>query len=170
MSLATALLRHAAIFACIAGLAAPAWAQETPAEAPGEPAAEAPADEGPAEPAYEAAELTGLNKITARTHPIKTTVGETVRFGTLGITVQACHKSRPEDPPKTVAFLVIRDYPVNIEGEDAEEAMMEEDPEPIFTGWMLASSPGLNALEHPVYDVWLTDCSTSSGSGSSGSE
>jgi hypothetical protein len=28
----------------------------------------------------------------------------------------------------------------------------------IFTGWMFAASPGLHAIEHPIYDVWLTDC------------
>jgi len=28
----------------------------------------------------------------------------------------------------------------------------------IFTGWMFASSPGLHAVEHPIYDLWLTDC------------
>jgi hypothetical protein len=30
----------------------------------------------------------------------------------------------------------------------------------IFTGWMFASSPGLHAVDHPIYDVWLTDCSS----------
>lgn len=45
-----------------------------------------------------------------------------------------------------------------------------EHPDRIFSGWMFASSPGLNAVEHPVYDVWLTDCKTSSGGASSGSE
>ena len=32
--------------------------------------------------------------------------------------------------------------------------------ENIFRGWMFASSPALNALEHPVYDVWVIDCKT----------
>jgi hypothetical protein len=45
-----------------------------------------------------------------------------------------------------------------------------EHPDRIFSGWMFASSPGLNAVEHPVYDVWLTDCKMSSGGASSGSE
>jgi hypothetical protein len=97
----------------------------------------------------------GLNKITARTHPMRVGLDAPLRFGTLGIIVRACEKARPEDPPKTIAFLEIREYPVN--------ENLEEEPEPIFSGWMLASSPGLNALEHPVYDVWLTDCSTSEG-------
>ena len=41
---------------------------------------------------------------------------------------------------------------------------------PVFQGWVFAESPGLNALEHPVYDIWVTDCSTSPGETSSGSE
>ena len=106
------------------------------------------------DPVPDTAHLMGLNKITARTHPMRTALDAPLRFGTLGIIVRACEKARPEDPPKTIAFLEIREYPVN------EEVTTE--PEPIFSGWMLASSPGLNALEHPVYDVWLTDCTISS--------
>ena len=113
-------------------------------------------------PAYDTASLVGLNKITARTYPMTAPVGEPIRFGTLGIVVRACHKARPEDPPETIAYLEIREYPMT-------EAI-EEELAPIFSGWMLASSPALNALEHPVYDVWLTDCKMASGDASSGSE
>ncbi|MEQ8745175.1 DUF2155 domain-containing protein [Pyruvatibacter sp.] len=108
------------------------------------------------------AHIMGLNKITARTHPMTVKIDESLRFGTLGIIVRACEKARPEDPPKTIGFFEIREYPVNEE--------LTEEPEPIFSGWMLASSPGLNALEHPVYDVWLKDCSISSGPASAASE
>ncbi len=117
-------------------------------------------EELPQEPVIEVeltpdtAHLMGLNKITARTHPMRVKLDTPLRFGTLGIVVRACEKARPEDPPKTIAFLEVREYPVN-------EEILDE-PEPIFSGWMLASSPGLNALEHPVYDVWLTDCTISS--------
>lgn len=117
-------------------------------------------DAAPAKP--DTAHLMGLNKITARTHPMRVGLDAPLRFGTLGIIVRACEKARPEDPPKTIAFLEVREYPVNEE--------LETEPEPIFSGWMLASSPGLNALEHPVYDVWLTDCSTSSAAAPAGSE
>lgn len=108
------------------------------------------------------ANLMGLNKITARTHPMRVKLDTPLRFGTLGIVVRSCEKARPEDPPKTIAFLEVREYPVN------EEITTE--PEPIFSGWMLASSPGLNALEHPVYDVWLTDCTISSAAAPAPSE
>lgn len=146
------LLKGAAV---IAGLTAvsllPVQAQDA---APAEETATAPAvDAAPVKP--DTAHLMGLNKITARTHPMRVGLDAPLRFGTLGIIVRACEKARPEDPPKTIAFLEIREYPVN--------ETLEEEPAPIFSGWMLASSPGLNALEHPVYDVWLTDCSTSAG-------
>ena len=41
---------------------------------------------------------------------------------------------------------------------DIYELPKESDPEPVFQGWMFASSPALNAMEHPVFDVWLLDC------------
>lgn len=141
------------------GLALPAIAQE-PEGAPASDQEAVPME--PAEPAFDTAELMGLNKITARTHPMSARIDDPVRFSTLGITVRACHKARPEEPPKTVAYLEIREYPLNEE--------ITEEPEPIFSGWMLASSPGLNALEHPVYDIWVTDCRMSSGDSPSGSE
>jgi hypothetical protein len=146
------LLKGAAVIACLTAVSLlPVRAQDA---APAEETAPAPdVDAAPAKP--DTAHLMGLNKITARTHPMRVGLDAPLRFGTLGITVRACEKARPEDPPKTIAFLEIREYPVN--------ETLEEEPAPIFSGWMLASSPGLNALEHPVYDVWLTDCSTSAG-------
>ncbi len=140
----------------IAGLSAHAVAQE----AEGETVTEEAVVEVELVP--DTANLMGLNKITARTHPMRVKLDTPLRFGTLGIVVRACEKARPEDPPKTIAFLEVREYPVN------EEIVTE--PEPIFSGWMLASSPGLNALEHPVYDVWLTDCTISSAVASGSSE
>ncbi|MEM6413412.1 MAG: DUF2155 domain-containing protein [Pseudomonadota bacterium] len=43
-----------------------------------------------------------------------------------------------------------------------EAASFDRDPNgrKIFSGWMFASSPALNPLEHPVYDVWVIDCET----------
>ena len=154
----------AALAAMLVSLAVPVVAQERTPDGTVTPeqADSAANPDAATEPAYDTAMLMGLNKITARTHPISAVVGEPVGFGTLGITVRACHKARPEDPPKTVAFLEIREYPI---GKDLPEPV-----DPIFSGWMLASSPGLNALEHPVYDVWVTDCRMSSGEASRASE
>jgi hypothetical protein len=81
-----------------------------------------------------------------------------VRFGTLDITVRACYRTPPTEPPESTAFVEIDDNRVN--GERAQA----------FSGWMFASSPALSALEHPVYDVWVVDCmkSDSAASPSSG--
>jgi len=104
-----------------------------------------------------AALLGGLDKVTARVTTLTAPVGETVRFGTLRITARTCEKRPPEEPPESAAFLEI------------DEIRPGKEPERIFGGWMFASSPALNALEHPVYDVWVIDCRTESGGASSGS-
>ncbi len=100
---------------------------------------------GPAS-AAEAAVLQGLDKITARISTIKAPIGQAVRFGALEITVRACDKRPPEEPPESAAYMEIR------------EIRPGEPPARVFAGWMFASSPALSALEHPVYDVSVVDC------------
>lgn len=90
--------------------------------------------------------LQTLDKVTARVNTIDVRVGTTVRFGTLLIRVDHCDKRPPEETPESTAFLEIA------------EQRPGEQPVLTFAGWMFASSPALNALEHPVYDVWLLDC------------
>lgn len=92
--------------------------------------------------------LQGLDKVTARVSELKAPLNKPVRFGTLIITARACHKTPPEEPPESAAFLEI------------SERREGEPPKPLFSGWMFASSPGLSALEHPVYDIWVLDCMT----------
>jgi hypothetical protein len=96
--------------------------------------------------AADAAILQGLDKITARISTIKAPVGQPVRFGTLEITVRACDKRPPEEPPESAAYMEIR------------EIRPGAQPARVFAGWMFASSPALSALEHPVYDVSVVDC------------
>ena len=108
--------------------------------------------------AEEAAVLQGLDKVTARISTIEAPLGRTVVFGTLRITAQACHKRPPEEPPESSAFLDIVDLKPG------------QAPEPLFTGWMFASSPALSALEHPVYDVWVIDCSAAAPEEPAGQE
>jgi hypothetical protein len=88
----------------------------------------------------------GLDKITGRIISFEASVDETVQFGSLQLTARVCY-SRPEyENPQTTTFL------------DVEEVSSDNQFKKIFSGWMFASSPGLNAIEHPVYDVWLTEC------------
>ncbi len=98
----------------------------------------------------EAAILRTLDKVTARTLDLTIGIDETVRYGTLDITVRKCVKHPPEETPETATFLEI------------EENQVDEEKRSLFMGWMFASSPALNALEHPVYDVWVIDCKISS--------
>ena len=90
--------------------------------------------------------LQGLDKITARISKFSAELGAPAVFGTLEITARACHKKPPEEPPESAAFLEIRE---KREGEPVDL---------LFSGWMFASTPGLSALQHPVYDVWVLDC------------
>ena len=90
--------------------------------------------------------LQGLDKVTARVSTIEARVGQVVRFGTLEIIARSCDKRPPEEPPESAAFL------------DIWEIRPGEPAVSLFRGWMFASSPALNALEHPVYDVWLLEC------------
>ncbi|MEP3120762.1 MULTISPECIES: DUF2155 domain-containing protein [Alphaproteobacteria] len=95
--------------------------------------------------------LRGLDKVTARTRDFEITIGETVNFGALAITPHYCRRRPPEETPETYAFLEIRDRRTDGFGVDT-------DGEEIFSGWMFASRPAQNPLEHPVYDVWVIDC------------
>lgn len=90
--------------------------------------------------------MQGLDKITARTSTFQVDVGASRRFGSLEITARYCEKTPPEEPPERKAFLEIVDIRPDREAVG------------VFTGWMFSSSPALNALEHPVYDVWVIDC------------
>ena len=95
---------------------------------------------------YETAVLQGLDKVTARVTTLQADLGEVVRFGTLEVIVRHCDKRPPEDLPESAAFM------------DIWEVRPGEAAVGLFRGWMFASSPGLNALEHPVYDIWVKDC------------
>lgn len=142
-ALAAALLLSLAALGLVLGQAALA---QTQPPAPARPAAPAqPAPPAKAAP-ITAAILQGLDKITARVTTIKAPLGQTVRFGTLEIQAKACDKRPPEEPPESAAYVDIR------------ELRPGEQPVKVFAGWMFASSPALSALEHPVYDVWVTDC------------
>jgi hypothetical protein len=100
--------------------------------------------EGPTVPNNKA-EMQGLDKVTARVVRIEVTLDQPVRFNTLQITLKACFTSPPTETPEAAAFIEIDDL-----DQDRQER--------IFSGWVYASSPSLHALEHPVYDVWLTGC------------
>lgn len=115
-----------------------------------------------AEPVGQTAVYTGLNKITARISRLEATVGTRIQFGTLEVLTHSCNKRPPEETPETTAFVEVFNIGKTLADElqdtSTTDPTLPNEPERIFSGWMFASSPGLNAVEHPVYDVWLIDC------------
>ncbi|MEX0955903.1 MAG: DUF2155 domain-containing protein [Rhizobiaceae bacterium] len=97
------------------------------------------------------AEFTGIDKITGRIITFDVYVNETVQFGALQVTPRVCYSSPDTaEDPRTDSFV------------EVDEITLDRKIRRIFTGWMFAESPGLNAVEHAVYDVWLKDCKESS--------
>jgi hypothetical protein len=90
--------------------------------------------------------FSGLDKITGRTISFDVAINETVQFGALQVTPHVCYSRPPTETPRTDAFVTV------------DEVTLQGEVKRIFNGWMFASSPGLHAVEHPIYDVWLTDC------------
>lgn len=100
---------------------------------------------------YPIVKLRSLDKITARTEVFEANVGRTIKFGSVYIKVQACRKAPELEKPEAAAFLQVWETPSAGENEAPK-------PEWIFSGWMFSSSPGLSAMDHPIYDVWVLDC------------
>jgi hypothetical protein len=90
--------------------------------------------------------FSGLDKITGRITAFDAAIGETVQFGALQVTARACYSRPPTETPLTDGFV------------EVDEVTLQGEVRRIFTGWMFAASPGLHAVEHPIYDVWLVDC------------
>jgi len=110
------------------------------------------------------ATLRALDKITGRSTDIVVKIGQPARFGALTIDLRACFQTPPEEVPESAAFLRISsarpltDEAAGAGGGGAAGGPAEAVSPVVFSGWMYASSPGLNALEHPVYDVWVIRC------------
>lgn len=96
--------------------------------------------------------LRALDKVTARTVTIEAPINVPVQFRTLEITAHVCDKRPPEESPEAACRL------------DIVEKREGRPPVTVFQGWMFASSPGLSAMQHPVYDVWVLDCVVSADS------
>jgi hypothetical protein len=95
--------------------------------------------------------FSGLDKITGRTITFDVAINETVQFGALQMTPRVCYTRPPTETPNTDAFVAV------------DEVTLQGEVKHIFSGWMFAASPGLNAVEHPIYDVWLVDCKGGAG-------
>jgi hypothetical protein len=109
--------------------------------------AEVPVEQKPEQRiANPTAVFSGLDKITGRIFPFEVAIDETVQFGALQVTPRACYTRPPTEPQNTTGFV------------EVEEITLDGKMRRIFSGWMFAASPGLNAVEHAIYDAWLVDC------------
>ncbi|HET8725968.1 MAG TPA: DUF2155 domain-containing protein [Alphaproteobacteria bacterium] len=96
------------------------------------------------------AEFSGLDKITGRVTDFDVYIDETVQFGALQITPRACYTRPPTEEQRTEVFV------------EVDQVSLKGTISRVFTGWMFADSPALNAIDNPVYDIWLTNCKRSS--------
>jgi hypothetical protein len=118
---------------------------------PQTPATLQPGDEVVTEPPAQKivnkkASFSGLDKITGRIINFDEDIGETVQFGALRVKTDACYTRPATEAANTDAFV------------EVDEITLQGEVKRIFSGWMYAASPGLHAVEHPIYDIWLTDC------------
>lgn len=92
------------------------------------------------------AAFSGLDKITGRITNFDVYINETVQFGALQLTPRACYTRPATETQRTSVFL------------EVDQVSLKGGTQRVFTGWMFADSPALNAIDHPVYDIWLVDC------------
>lgn len=90
--------------------------------------------------------LRGLDKVTGRPTEILAPIGKPVHYATLTVTARFCYSTPASETPETTAFVQIDDHRPDQPGRK------------VFSGWMYASSPGLNPMDHPTYDVWVIGC------------
>ncbi len=95
---------------------------------------------------YNGATIQALDKVTTRISTLSLVIDKPVQFGTLQITLKKCQKKPPEETPESAAYVEI------------DELFGSSQTTKRFSGWFFASSPALSALDHPVYDFWLIDC------------
>jgi hypothetical protein len=125
--------------------------QRGPKGVPQTPATLQPGDEVVTEPPAQKivnkkASFSGLDKITGRIINFDEDIGETVQFGALRVKTDACYTRPATEAANTDAFV------------EVDEITLQGEVKRIFSGWMFAASPGLHGVEHPIYDIWLTDC------------
>ena len=95
--------------------------------------------------------FSGLDKISGKIISFDVAIDETVQFGALQVTPRVCYSRSATENPQTTSFI------------EVDEITLQKQTKRIFTGWMFAASPGLHAVEHPVYDIWLLDCKGGKG-------
>lgn len=93
-----------------------------------------------------AALMQAMDKVTGRVNKITVPVNSKISFGDFSLVLRSCKKRPAEEAPENFAFADVTDKSFGTEEYN------------IFRGWLLSSAPGINAIEHPIYDVWLLEC------------
>ena len=91
--------------------------------------------------------IKALDKITAKTLAIKLGIGEKKYFGSLEIKGLKCQLSENKEFSDAVAYLQVK----GLNAKDNNQVFL-------FNGWTFASSPTLESIDHPIYDLWITGC------------
>lgn len=90
--------------------------------------------------------MQSMDKITGRVKKITVPVNSKISYGDFSLVLRACKKRPAEETPENFAFV------------DVADKSFGDNEYNIFRGWMVSSTPGINAIEHPIYDVWLLEC------------
>jgi len=98
------------------------------------------------EVATNAALMQAMDKVTGRVNELTIPVNSKISFGDFSLVLRACKKRPAEETPENFAFI------------DVADKSFGTDEYNIFRGWILSSTPGISAIEHPIYDVWLLEC------------
>ena len=88
-----------------------------------------------------------LDKISSKNVSLKLVNGENFKYADLQIKSIKCKHSEFDDDPEITAYVQVKDL-----------SNKKNDEVYVFNGWMFSSSPSINPFDHPVYDIWLTDC------------
>ena len=91
--------------------------------------------------------LKALDKITAKTSSFRIAIGDKKFFGPLEIKALKCQLFEGVSSSDTVAYLQVKDF-----------STKDNDRVFLFNGWTFASSPTLQSIDHPIYDLWITGC------------
>ena len=142
-----------ALTACGGGDGADPEATEIPSEVAGQAVAGQVVENEYGTPVKDRVATLGLlNKRNNFSQDVVLKTGEAKRIGNVTIKLATCERSLPwERPPETGAFVQVF----------VEERAIADQPlawRKVFSGWLFKNSPGLNVVEHPVYDVWVKDC------------
>ena len=93
-----------------------------------------------------AALMQAMDKVTGRVNKITVPVNSKVSYGDFSLVLRACKKRPAEETPENFAFI------------DVTDKSFGKDEYNIFRGWVVSSTPGISAIEHPIYDIWLLEC------------